>query len=112
MTLFNEMILDSNSLFLRKDLGGLYSIPKVIGYYCVNRIDGYMVVSLGFANIYLKTMEICKTDVQTIIRLLDKSAELIDKYCKKPCEQDKARQCRKTSKKLKKKIKNEDITNQ
>ncbi len=47
-------------------------------------------------------MEICKTDVQTIIRLLDKSAELIDKYCKKPCEFDKARQLRNMSKKLKK----------
>lgn len=112
MTLFNEMILDSNSLFLKKDLGGLYSIPKLIGYYCVNKINGYMVVSLGFANIYLKTMEVCKTDVQTIIRLLDKSAELIDKYCKKPCECDKARQCRKISKKLKNKIDNENLTNQ
>ena len=47
-------------------------------------------------------MEICKTDVQTIIRLLDTSAELIDKYCKKPCEFDKARQLRNMSKKLKK----------
>lgn len=106
MTLFNEMILDSNSLFLKKDLGGLYSIPRLIGYYCVNKINGYMVVSLGFANIYLKTMEVCKTDVQTIIRLLDKSAELIDKYCKKPCEFDKARQAKKLSKKLKNKIYN------
>ena len=51
-------------------------------------------------------MEVCKTDVQTIIRLLDKSAELIDKYCKKPCEFDKARQAKKLSKKLKKKIYN------
>ncbi len=51
-------------------------------------------------------MEVCKTDVQTIIRLLDKSAELIDKYCKKPCEADKARQARNISKKLKKKIDN------
>lgn len=93
-------------------MGGLYSILKVIGYYCVNRINGCMVAFPGFANIYLKAMEVCKTDIQNLIRLLDKSAELIDKYCKKPCEQDKARQCRKTSKKLKKKIKNEDITNQ
>ena len=106
MTLFNEMILDSNSLFLRKDLGGLYSIPKVIGYYCVSKTNGYMVAFPGFANIYLKAMEVCKTDVQTIIRLLDKSAELIDKYCKKPCEVDKARQARNISKKLKKKIDN------
>lgn len=50
-------------------------------------------------------MEICKTDIQNLIRLLDKSAELIDKYCMKPCEQDKARQLRKMSKKLKAKNK-------
>ena len=61
---------------------------------------------------FLKAMEVCKTDVQTIIRLLDKSAELIDKYCKKPCECDKARQCRKISKKLKNKIDNENFANQ
>lgn len=48
-------------------------------------------------------MELCKTDIQNLIRLLDKSAELIDKYCLKPCELDKARQCRKMSKKLRKK---------
>ena len=65
-----------------------------------------MVFFLGFANIYFKTMEVCKTDMQTSIRLLDKSAELIDKYCKKPCEFDKARQAKKLSKKLKKKIYN------
>ena len=53
-------------------------------------------------------MDICATDIQTLIRLLDKSAELIDKYCKKPCERDKARQCRKMSKKLKKKTSHED----
>lgn len=57
-------------------------------------------------------MNLCKTDVQTLIRLLDKSAELIDKYCKKPCEQDKARQCRKMSKKLLKISNNENIKNQ
>ncbi len=53
------------------------------------------------------TMDLCKTDIQGIISLLDKSAELIDRHCKKPAEQDKARQCRKMSKKLKKKIENE-----
>lgn len=47
---------------------------------------------------------ICNTDIHSLIRLLDKSAELIDKYCKKPCELDKARQCRNLSKKLKKKL--------
>ena len=57
-------------------------------------------------------MDLCKTDIQSLIRLLDNSAELIDKHCQKPCEQDKARQCRKMSKKLKKKIENENITNQ
>lgn len=49
-------------------------------------------------------MELCKTDIQNLIRLLDKSAELIDKYCMKPCEQDKARLLRKMSKKLKQKM--------
>ena len=29
-------------------------------------------------------MEVCKTDVQTVIRLLDKSAELINEYCVTP----------------------------
>ena len=48
-------------------------------------------------------MELCKTDIQNLIRLLEKSAGLIDKYCKKPCEQDKARLCRKMSRKLKSK---------
>lgn len=49
-------------------------------------------------------MELCKTDIRNLIRLLDGSAELIDKYCKKPRESDKARQCRKMSKKLRKRI--------
>ena len=53
-------------------------------------------------------MEVCKSDIQNLIRLLGKSAELIDKYCKKPCELDKARQCRNFSKKLKKKMSNEN----
>lgn len=48
-------------------------------------------------------MEVCKTDVQNLIRLLDSCAGLIDKHCNKPCDLDKARQCRKMSKKLKKK---------
>lgn len=52
-------------------------------------------------------MDLCKTDIQNLIRLLDNSAELIDKHCQKTSEQDKARQCRKMSKKLKKKIGNE-----
>lgn len=57
-------------------------------------------------------MNLCKTDMENIIRLLDKSAELIDKYCQKPCEQDKARQCRKMSKKLKNKIEKNENYNQ
>lgn len=58
------------------------------------------------------TMDLCKTDIQNIISLLDKSAELIDRHCKKPAEQDKARQCRKMSKKLKKRIENENYNQQ
>ena len=61
-----------------------------------------MVASLGLEKIYSKIMEIFKTDIQNLIRLLNKSAELIDQYCKKPCELDKARQLRNMSKKLKK----------
>lgn len=57
-------------------------------------------------------MDLCKTDIQNIISLLEKSAELIDKYCKKPCELDKARLCRKLSNKLKKKIENENHNQQ
>lgn len=49
-------------------------------------------------------MNLCKTDIKSLIRLLESCAGLIDKYCPKPCEQDKARQCRKMSKKLSKKI--------
>ena len=49
-------------------------------------------------------MDVCKTDIQNAIRLLGKSAELIDKHCQKPCDLDKARQCRNLSKKLKKKL--------
>ena len=60
-----------------------------------------MVAFPGFANIYLKAMEVCKTDIQNLIRLLDKSAELIDKYCKIRCELVKARDCWNTCKKLK-----------
>lgn len=47
---------------------------------------------------------LCKTDIQNLIRLLEGCAGLIDKYCQKPCESDKARQCKKMSKKLKNKI--------
>ena len=112
MTLFNEMILDSNSLFLKKGFGWVIFYPKGDRLLLCKQNKWLYGGFPGFANIYLKAMEVCKTDIQNLIRLLDKSAELIDKYCKKPCEQDKARQCRKTSKKLKKKIKNEDITNQ
>lgn len=56
-------------------------------------------------------MDLCKTDIQNIISLLEKSAELIDKYCKKPCELDKARQCRKMSKKLKNKLDSNENNN-
>lgn len=49
-------------------------------------------------------MELCKTDIKDLISLLENSAAVIDKYAVKPCEQDKARQLRKMSKKLKKKM--------
>lgn len=46
---------------------------------------------------------ICATDLKTAIRLLERSAELIEKNCKYS-ETDTARQNRKLIKKLKKKI--------
>lgn len=50
-------------------------------------------------------MEICKTDLKKIIDLLSKGAAIIEKYCSKPCELDKARQNRQLIKKLNKKLK-------
>lgn len=46
---------------------------------------------------------ICLTDIKTAIRLLERSAELIEKNCKYS-ETDTARQNKKLIKKLKKKI--------
>lgn len=48
-------------------------------------------------------MGLCKTDIQNIIRLLEKGSELIDKYCQKPHELDKARRMRLMIKKIKNK---------
>jgi hypothetical protein len=45
-------------------------------------------------------MEICKTDIGKIIRLLRAASVLIDSKCDKPCQQDKARQMRLMIKKL------------
>lgn len=90
----------------KKGFGWVIFYPKGDRLLLCKQNNGYMVASLGLEKIYSKIMEVCKTDVQTIIRLLDKSAELIDKYCKKPCEFDKARQAKKLSKKLKNKIYN------
>lgn len=45
-------------------------------------------------------MQITDTDLKLILRLLTKSAALIDKYCPKPHEQDTARQCRRAIKTL------------
>ena len=47
---------------------------------------------------------ICKTDLKATIKLLEQSASLIDKHCSKPCELDKARQCKRLAKKFRKKI--------
>ena len=49
-------------------------------------------------------MPISKTDIRLAIRLLEGCAELVDKYCSKPWEQDMARRARKQSKKLRNKM--------
>lgn len=47
---------------------------------------------------------LCNTDLNTIIRMLEYGANLIDKTATKPCEADKARQFRNMGKKIQKKI--------
>lgn len=49
-------------------------------------------------------MQLCKTDLQTLLRLLEQGAELIERHAAKPREQDVARRMKQLSKKLKKKI--------
>ena len=46
---------------------------------------------------------LCNTDLNTIVRMLEYGASLIDKTATKPCETDKARQFRNMSKKIQKK---------
>lgn len=48
-------------------------------------------------------MDICKSDIERIIHLLEKSSECIERYCTKPCDLDKARRMNLMVKKLKKK---------
>lgn len=47
---------------------------------------------------------LCNTDLNSIVRMLEYSANLIDKTSTKPCEADKARQFRNMIKKIQKKI--------
>lgn len=47
---------------------------------------------------------LCNTDLNSIVRMLEYGANLIDKTATKPCEADKARQFRNMSKKIQKKI--------
>lgn len=47
---------------------------------------------------------LCNTDLNSIVRMLEYSANLIDKTATKPCEADKARQFRNMIKKIQKKI--------
>lgn len=49
-------------------------------------------------------MKLCKTDIKIIISLLENGAELIDGYCEKAWEQNKARLMRNMSKKLRRKF--------
>lgn len=49
-------------------------------------------------------MELCNTDIKSIINLLDSGAKVISGSCQKPCDIDKARRMRIMSKKLKRKF--------
>lgn len=46
---------------------------------------------------------ICRTDIASVIRMLEYASEFIDKNAVKPCEHDKARQFRNMIKKIKRK---------
>lgn len=48
-------------------------------------------------------MDLSRTDTDRLVKLLAACATLIDEYCKKPHQQDKARMCRFFIKKIKKK---------
>lgn len=48
-------------------------------------------------------MDICETDIERIIHLLEKASECIERCCAKPCDLDKARRMKLMVKKLKKK---------
>lgn len=51
-------------------------------------------------------MDVCKSDIKNIIRLLEKGAEYIERYSIKPCDQDKARQIKIMIRKLERKNQN------
>lgn len=48
-------------------------------------------------------MELCRTDYEKVVRLLEAAAAIIERNCRKPCEPDKARLARNMAKKMKKK---------
>jgi hypothetical protein len=47
---------------------------------------------------------VSRTDLNTLVRMLESSAAIIDHYAIKPREQDKARLMRRMAKKLRKKL--------
>lgn len=49
-------------------------------------------------------MNISATDIMNISKLLEQCSMLINRYCVKPCEKDKARKCINYSKKLNNKL--------
>jgi hypothetical protein len=51
-----------------------------------------------------KPIPISRTEVTHIVNLLKACSVLVDNYCNRPSEQDKARQCRQQIKKLIKKL--------
>jgi len=53
-------------------------------------------------------MELAKTDIDSIIRLLEVGADIIDRYAASPHECDKARLMRNMSRKIRKKFNKEN----
>lgn len=49
-------------------------------------------------------MEMCRSDSEKTVRLLESAAAIIERRCTKPCELDKARLCRNMARKISRKL--------
>ena len=80
------------------------TMPEIFSYPCSTHLAAEIDKRpIDFDKIELADT-LCNTDLNSIVRMLEYSANLIDKTSTKPCEADKARQFRNMIKKIQKKI--------